>query len=309
MTLIRYDSQNHEMNYNHIAVSYSDTPIRRITELPSIIHVVDLGSVGRDRTVQLTYDPSVSLAEADGLATEQMTQLTEIQIALCIIDDPLCPEPSDDPRRGDPTIQVPYDSLSPSSADFSLIDELLSAPLDNARADRLQTWIEGRQREEAVRRESFLAVCNRQIESLSGASPLQQKCRTCTYRNKDFDRPVEREHLNDLKCGINPTYAMTGVGECADFTEESSEPRISEPPQGEMQANLGQLLINAIQAIPGVANINVDYYRNPDGWTTSLLVTTESGQTFEHFITPNQLNPVTLQMAINYFEGNIRLNA
>jgi hypothetical protein len=68
-------------------------------------------------------------------------------------------------------------------------------------------------------------------------------------------------------------------------------------------------LINAIQAIPGVANINVDYYRNPDGWTTSLLVTTESGQTFEHFINPNQLNPVTLQMAINYFEGNIRLNA
>jgi hypothetical protein len=302
-----------------------------------IILAVDPASVGSDRTVQLTYDPSVSLTEADSLAVEQIAQMVrqtgihpallfgrdfpsaEARLHSAIINDPPCPEPSEDPRCGDLTSQVPYDSLNPPSSDFLLIDELLSAPLDNQRADRLRTWIEYRQSEDAVRREAFLAACNRQIESLRGASPLQQKCRTCTYRNKDFDRPVEREHLNDLKCGINPTYAMTGVGECADFTEESSEPRISEPPSpshrttelvpGEMQANLGQLLINAIQAIPGVANINVDYYRNPDGWTTSLLVTTESGQTFEHFITPNQLNPVTLQMAISYFEGNIQSHA
>jgi hypothetical protein len=390
----------------------------RITLLDGdrIVPVGDPASVNRDRTIQFPCDDSGSFAEAHSLAMEQMTQLTEIQIALCIIDDPLCPELSDDPRRGDPTIQVPYDSLNPSSADFSLSDELLSAPLDNARADRLQTWIEGRQREEAVRRESFLAVCNRQMESLRGASPLQQKCRTCTYRNKGFDRPVAREHLNDLKCGINPTYAMTGAGECADFVEEPSAPtlgessvaqppfdnirvtgncpfrispalkrllspsstgqyycyrklsypsvsslsvpltleqlsteitipvecielfvdgepsgfyvktisgddwsitgepfwpdvhRITELPPSETQVNLGQLLINAIQAMPRVVSGRVEVERFPDGWGYEIRVRTNDHRPLAYRIAPNQFNPVTVIMAIDFFREKILEN-
>jgi hypothetical protein len=381
-----------------------------------IIPVRDMGRVGGDRRIEIPCNHSDSFAEAHSLAMAQMAQLTEIQIALCIIDDPLCPEPSEDPRRGDPTIQVPYDSLNPSSADSLLIDELLSAPLDNDRADRLQTWIEGRQREEAVRRESFLAVCNRQIESLSGASPLQQKCRTCTYRNKDFDRPVEREHLNDLKCGINPGYAMTGAGECADFVEEPSTPtlggssvaqppfdnirvtgncpfrispalkrllspsstgqyycyrkfsypsgssrsvpltlerhsteinipvectellvdgepsgfyvktisgddwsitgepflpdvhRITELPPSETQVNLGQLLINAIQAMPRVVSGRVEVERFPDGWGYEIRVRTNDHRPLAYRIAPNQFNPVTVIMAIDFFREKILEN-
>jgi hypothetical protein len=237
-----------------------------------IVSAVDPASVNRDRTIQFPCDDSDSFAEAHSLAMEQMAQLTEIQIALCIIDDPLCSEPSEDPRRGDPTIQVPYHSLNPSSADFSLIDELLSAPLDNARADRLRTWIEGRQREEAVRSESFLAVCNRQMESLRGASPLQQKCRTCTYRNKDFDRRVPPGHSRDLKCAINSSYAMTGVGECSDFVEESLPAK--QTPSSPV--NLAELLTDTIQAMPEVVDLNVECIETLFGLECRLLITLKS---------------------------------
>jgi hypothetical protein len=295
------------------------------------ISAVDPASVNRDRTVQLTDGSSVSFAEADGLAVEQMAQIvqeTGVHPALLfgrdfprvdstgysvIIDDPLCPEPSDDPRRGDPTIQVPYDSLNPSSADFSLSDELLSASLDNARADRLQTWIEGRQREEAVRRESFLAVCNRQMESLRGASPLQQKCRTCTYRNKDFDRRVPPEHSRDLKCAINPSYAMTGVGECSDFVADTTSTlsvadSLQTLPPGEIHVNLGQLLFNAIQAIPGVVSARVEMERFPDGWGYEIRVRTNDPRPLAYRIVPNEFNPVTVEMAIDFFREKILEN-
>jgi hypothetical protein len=301
-----------------------------------IVPVVDPDSVRSDRTVQIPYSHSDSFAEAHSLAMEQMAQSNGLPPDLSfdrgsprgdstvysvIIDDPLCPRLSEGRREeirqfaenagiGDTTLgsQVLHSEDIAATIDGS--NRVIINPVSHGHAET-SSPIRYDNQSHGINHNHFAVNYSR----------LQEKCRTCTYRNKDFDRPVAREHLNDLKCGINPTYAMTGVGECADFTEDTTSPlnapdepqasrhRISEPPQGEMQANFGQLLINAIQAIPGVANINVDYYRNPDGWTTSLLVTTESGQTFEHFITPNQLNPVTLQMAINYFEGNIWLNA
>jgi len=56
--------------------------------------------------------------------------------------------------------------------------------------------------------------------SATGKLLLQEQCRSCRYRNHDFDGMVEREHLKDLKCGVNPSYAESGVGECGDFEGE-----------------------------------------------------------------------------------------
>jgi hypothetical protein len=168
---------------------------------------------------------------------------------------------------------------SPNRISISYAENLQSSvisaedpPLDNERADQLRTWIEGRQREEAVRRESFLAVCNRQMESLSGASPLQQKCRTCTYRNKDFDRRVPPEHSRDLKCAINPSYAMTGVGECSDFVEESLPAK--QTPSSSV--NLAELFTDTIQAMPEVVNLNVECIETLFGLECRLLITLKS---------------------------------
>jgi hypothetical protein len=89
---------------------------------------------------------------------------------------------------------------------------------------------------------------------------LQERCRTCRNRNKDFDRQVARAHLDDLKCAINPSYAKDGVGECADYEAEESVLPIL------------QALINRLQAIPSVQRVDLEYQRGFHQWSYGILV-------------------------------------
>jgi hypothetical protein len=140
---------------------------------------------------------------------------------------------------------------------------------------------------------------------------LQERCRTCINRNKDFDKQVAPEHLKDLKCAINPSYAMSGVGECADFIEDSapvSEP-IAELPQlssGDRSSpSLINLLTDAIRTIPSVRRVDLDGYRSPNGWEYRLKVTKNTGK-FKHFILgPHGLNPDTFPAMVNGITASI----
>jgi hypothetical protein len=162
---------------------------------------------------------------------------------------------------------------------------------------------------------SFEDACMLAIAStnktITDSYRLQERCRTCINRNKDFDKRVAPAHLEDLKCAINPSYAMSGVGECADFIEDSapvSEP-IAELPQissGDRSSpSLINLLTDAIRTIPSVRRIDLDGYRSPNGWEYRLKVTKNTGK-FEHFILgPHGLNPDTFPAMVNGITASI----
>jgi hypothetical protein len=149
------------------------------------------------------------------------------------------------------------------------------------------------------------------------STQLKEQCRTCKYRNKDFDRPVRGEHLRDLKCAINPPYAMSGEGDCSDFVEDAAPPlsvadapqalrhRITELPPGEIQVNLEQLLINAIRSMPRVAEIKTENWRTLSGWMAWIRVRTYSAQTIEYTIEPNTLTPSALEDIITFFRERV----
>jgi hypothetical protein len=381
-----------------------------------IILAVDPAFVSSDRTAQIPYTHSDSFSEAHSLAMEQMAQLTELQIDLCIIDDPLCPRLSEGRREeirqfaenagiGDTTLgsQVLHSEDIAATIDGS--NRVIINPVSHGHAGTSSPTRYDSQNH-GINHDHFAVSYPR----------LQQKCRTCTYRNKDFDRPVEREHLNDLKCGINPDYAMSGAGDCIDFVEEPSTPRlrgssvaqppfdnirvtgncpfrispalkrllspsstsqyycyrklsypsvsllsappileqlsteitipveciellvdgepsgfyvkkisgddwsitgepflpevhrITELPQSEAQVNLGQLLFNAIQAIPGVVTAHIAMERFPDGWGYDIRVRTNDSRPLIYMIAPGDFNPETMQRAILFFRENIMWN-
>jgi hypothetical protein len=145
--------------------------------------------------------------------------------------------------------------------------------------------------------------------AITGGYRLQERCRTCINRNKDFDKQVAPEHLEDLKCAINPSYAMSGVGECADFIEDSapvSEP-IAELPQlsnGD-RPSLINLLTDAIRAIPSVRRIDLDGYRSPNGWEYRLKVTKHPENSQHFIISPHALNPDTFPAMVNGITARI----
>jgi hypothetical protein len=138
--------------------------------------------------------------------------------------------------------------------------------------------------------------------TISQSSRFQERCRTCINRNKDFDKRVESEHLKDLKCAINPSYAMSGAGECADFVEDTA-PKIApcpiEPAPDEQVCHLMSLLVAAIQAIPRVARVEVNCYRGVIGWEYRLQVRKIAGTSRQFFIGARSLTPSTFTAMVN----------
>jgi hypothetical protein len=206
-----------------------------------VIPVVDPDSVSSDRTAQIPYNHSDSFAEAHSLAMEQMAQLTGLPPDLSfdrgsprgdstvysvIIDALLCPRLSEGRRE-----EIRQFAENAGIGDTAFVSRLLDSEDIAAMIDGSNRMIINPVSHEHAETSSPIRYDN-QSHGINhnhfavNYSRLQEKCRTCTYRNKDFDRPVEREHLNDLKCGINPDYAISGAGDCIDFVEEPSTPRL-----------------------------------------------------------------------------------